>query len=158
MANFDRDYDAMVVAVWETWTGNGRGLDADDIAQTTKSVQDAVNNAWLDGASIDAWRAFALKLLGHVSAEDREGARWARANLVLARSDAGDGGWSLHAPGSTDRQIAEGEARVLASGEAEMGADGEWSAPTDADYLAACEAEGDDLLADPLGDWHGTNA
>lgn len=59
------------------------------------------------------------------------------ADLILARSDAGDGGWSLHAPGSTDEQIAEGGAPALAEGEAEMGDDGEWSAPTPADFAAA---------------------
>jgi hypothetical protein len=59
------------------------------------------------------------------------------ADLILVRSDAGDGGWSLHAPGSTDDQIAEGDASALADGEAEMGDDGEWNAPTPADYAAA---------------------
>ena len=38
------------------------------------------------------------------------------APLVLCRSDAGDGGWSLHAPGSTDEDIATGEAPSLTSG------------------------------------------
>lgn len=51
--------------------------------------------------------------------------------LVLCRSDRGDGGWSLHAPGSTDDEIATGDAPYLVSG-----GDGE---PTEADYLAAAE-------------------
>jgi hypothetical protein len=38
--------------------------------------------------------------------------------LVLCRSDNGDGGWSLHAPGSTDQEIADGTSLCLASGEA----------------------------------------
>lgn len=42
------------------------------------------------------------------------------ADLILCRSDAGDGGWSLHPPGTTDEAIANGDARILASGEAEM--------------------------------------
>ena len=50
-------------------------------------------------------------------------------NLVLVRSDAGDGGWSLHAPGSTDDEIAQGDAPALLIGEAEM-IDGQWNAPT----------------------------
>lgn len=61
----------------------------------------------------------------------------ADGGLVLVRSDAGDGGWSLHAPGSTDEDIAEGDAPALLTGEAEMGEDGEWSAPTAADYAEA---------------------
>ncbi len=49
-------------------------------------------------------------------------------DLVVCYSDAGDGGWSLHAPGSTDDEIAEGTARVLVSGTGPITAD---------DYAAA---------------------
>lgn len=63
-----------------------------------------------------------------------------RAGLVLCRSDQGDGGWSLHAPGATDEQIASGDAPALAEGDAEMDDDGEWNAPTAADYDAAARA------------------
>jgi hypothetical protein len=56
--------------------------------------------------------------------------------LVLCRSDAGDGGWSLHPPGTTDADIASGAAIVLASGPAEM-VDGRWTRPDLADYSAA---------------------
>lgn len=56
--------------------------------------------------------------------------------LVLCRSDAGDGGWSLHPPGTTDEAIASGDARILASGEAERVGDG-WNRPNAADYLDA---------------------
>ncbi len=60
------------------------------------------------------------------------------APLVLCRSDAGDGGWSLHAPGSTDEQIANGEAPALLDGDAEWDGDAdEWSAPTADDYAEA---------------------
>jgi hypothetical protein len=59
-------------------------------------------------------------------------------DLVLCRSDTGDGGWSLHAPGSTDEQIASGDAPYLVSGPAEMDDEtGEWSRPDLADYRAA---------------------
>lgn len=58
-------------------------------------------------------------------------------DLVLCRSDAGDGGWSLHAPGSTDEQIASGDAPYLASGTARLLPDDEWSRPTRADYARA---------------------
>jgi hypothetical protein len=37
-------------------------------------------------------------------------------DFVLVRSDAGDGGWSLYAPGSTPAQIASGKAPPLVSG------------------------------------------
>jgi hypothetical protein len=57
--------------------------------------------------------------------------------FVLCRSDAGDGGWSLHAPGSTAEQIADGTARYLTSGPAEDCRGGEWSRPNEADYAAA---------------------
>lgn len=56
--------------------------------------------------------------------------------LVLVRSDRGDGGWSLHAPGSTDEEIADGTASALASGPAEK-IDGEWSRPNASDYARA---------------------
>jgi len=45
------------------------------------------------------------------------------SHLILCRSDAGDGGWSLHPPGTTDEAIASGDAHILASGEAERLAD-----------------------------------
>jgi hypothetical protein len=57
--------------------------------------------------------------------------------MVLCRSDAGDGGWSLHPPGTTDDEIASGDARILASGDAERTTDGHWSRPDPADYLRA---------------------
>ena len=59
-------------------------------------------------------------------------------DLVLCRSDAGDGGWSLHAPGSTDEDIASGDAPYLVTGEASA-ANGAWDRPTQADYRAAAE-------------------
>lgn len=58
-------------------------------------------------------------------------------NLILCRSDQGDGGWSLHTPGTTDEQIAEGY-EILASGDAEM-VDGEWNRPNVEDYTTASE-------------------
>ena len=38
------------------------------------------------------------------------------ADFARCESDLGDGGWSLHAPGSTDEEIADGTAVALASG------------------------------------------
>lgn len=57
-----------------------------------------------------------------------------RYDLVLVTSDAGDGGWSLHAPGATDEQIAEGDAPALVSD------DGGPERPDASDYAAAIEA------------------
>jgi hypothetical protein len=59
-------------------------------------------------------------------------------DLVLCRSDTGDGGWSLHAPGSTDDDIASGDAPYLVSGPASS-SNGDWDRPNEADYRAAAE-------------------
>jgi hypothetical protein len=64
-------------------------------------------------------------------------------DLVLCRSDHGDGGWSLHAPGATDAEIASGDAPYLACGEAEWDEErGDWNRPNEADYEAAHAALG----------------
>ena len=55
---------------------------------------------------------------------------------VLVRSDLGDGGWSLHAPGATDDAIATGAAPALVTGPATW-QDGAWSRPDARDYAAA---------------------
>jgi hypothetical protein len=61
--------------------------------------------------------------------------------FVLCRSDQGDGGWSLHPPGSTDRDIAQGDAPILASGPASWSeAKDAWDRPNAADYRAARRA------------------
>jgi hypothetical protein len=63
------------------------------------------------------------------------------ATLVLCRSDAGDGGWSLHPPHTTDADIANGDAPILASGTAERDeTTGWWNRPNAADYAAAAVA------------------
>ena len=54
-------------------------------------------------------------------------------DLVLVRSDQGDGGWSLHPAGSTDEQIRDGN--VLVSGPAQWDDDeGDWDRPNAQDY------------------------
>jgi len=60
-------------------------------------------------------------------------------DLVLCRSDAGDGGWSLHAPESTDDEIAEGTTDVILAGDAKQNEDGSWSRPTRADRERALQ-------------------
>ena len=59
-------------------------------------------------------------------------------DLILCRSDGGDGGWSLHPAGSTDEQIASGDAPVLVSGPAQWDDDeGYWDRPNAQDYAEA---------------------
>lgn len=79
----------------------------------------------------------AKTLHGTVVVEDTDGGIWWPAeatteiiegNLVLCESPDG---WSLHAPGSADEDIATGDAPYLVSGEGQ---------PTKADYRAAREA------------------
>ena len=61
-----------------------------------------------------------------------------QGDLVLCRSDCGDGGWSLHPAGSTDEQIASGDAPVLVSGTAQWDDDeGDWDRPNAQDYARA---------------------
>lgn len=90
----------------------------------------------------DAARSIAAEMgEEHVAAvalaELEAGLEFGTAVLVLCRSDQGDGGWSLHRPGATDDEIADGSAPCLVSGTADQGDDGEWSAPTERDYERA---------------------
>ena len=56
--------------------------------------------------------------------------------LILCRSHMGDGGWSLHAPGSTDEDIANGDAPPLVTGTSRKRA-GVWLRPNARDYADA---------------------
>jgi|APGre2960657404_1045060.scaffolds.fasta_scaffold00356_7 hypothetical protein len=60
-------------------------------------------------------------------------------DFILTRSDQGDGGWSLHAPGSTDEDIATGDASALVTGVSRKRA-GEWLRPNARDYTDAARA------------------
>ncbi len=51
-------------------------------------------------------------------------------DLILIRSDTGDGGWSLHLRGHETDGVPE----ILLSGEAELGAGDEWTRPDKRDY------------------------
>lgn len=62
------------------------------------------------------------------------------SGLVLVRSDCGDGGWSLHRPGATDDEIADGGAPPLVCGPARWDERaGDWDRPNAADYARAWE-------------------
>jgi hypothetical protein len=72
---------------------------------------------------------------------NQETDRWviegAGGELVMCRADGG-GGWSFHAPDSTDEAIATGAAEVLISGTAEWDDEvGDWDRPTKTDELEA---------------------
>jgi len=59
------------------------------------------------------------------------------SDLILVRSDLGDGGWSLHMPGSSDEEIVEGDGFLL-SGTSEWDDDSQsWGRPNVADYMKA---------------------
>lgn len=74
------------------------------------------------------------------------------SKFVLCRSDTGDGGWSLHAPSSTDEEIGNGDAPVLVSGPAEYDLKTEaWSRPNADDYAAAERAFSPHAAALPIG-------
>jgi hypothetical protein len=63
LMDYEARRDMIVTHAWETWTKNGLGLDDDDREQTTKSVQDAVNNTYTDDMTDTEWLAATLKSL-----------------------------------------------------------------------------------------------
>lgn len=91
----------------------------------------------------DVWAAEDLgdgryKLLAQVRVETTEWENVTEEDLVLLRSDEGDGAWSLHPPGT---DFHEDRVIVLASGEANWVEDWDgWDRPNAADYAAALAA------------------
>ena len=60
------------------------------------------------------------------------------SNFVMCRSDAGDGGWSLHPPGASDQEIGGGDAPAIVSGPSDWDDQIEaWARPNTDDYDAA---------------------
>lgn len=57
--------------------------------------------------------------------------------LILCRSDRGDGWWSLYAPWATDAEIASGKERYLVAGPGEPDQNGKWTRPNRLDYERA---------------------
>jgi len=77
----------------------------------------------------------------HNAIADAVGEPRMSGRLVLCRSDSGDGGWSLHPPGSTDEQIANGTSPCLSFGPAAWSEDAQdWDRPNSLDYHHATEA------------------
>lgn len=62
-SQWENNFDSVACHVWETWTKNGLGLDQEEREQTIKSVQDAVNNEWVENISQENWYHAALARL-----------------------------------------------------------------------------------------------
>ena len=114
------------------WTGYWPVVDPDTLTVIAISDGDDANLVLADiAAPALVVRDLAKKRLGACDVLiQRQG------DLVLCRSDCGDGGWSLHPAGSTDEQIASGDAPVLVSGAAQW-VDGDWDRPNAQDYASA---------------------
>ena len=63
--DYEARLDMIVMHAWETWTNNGLNMDVDDRYQTTKSIQDAANNAYTDNITDEQWLEFTLKYVGY---------------------------------------------------------------------------------------------
>lgn len=61
--DWDARYDAVVLAVWETWTRNGARMDEQEREETLKTVRDAATNSYVDGVGDGDWQAATLALL-----------------------------------------------------------------------------------------------
>lgn len=74
------------------------------------------------------------------------------SDLELIRSDAGDGGWSLHLRDAEDEDGIP--LFIAASGPSGTGADGEWLRPNADDYAEARRVAEDymDRLRDRIGE------
>jgi hypothetical protein len=64
MMDYDTRRDRIVTHAWEAWTKNGLGLDDDMRKETTRTVQDAANDAYHDGVTDLQWLGATLKRLG----------------------------------------------------------------------------------------------
>lgn len=62
--DYETRRDMIVTHAWETWTNNGLGLDSEDREETSKTVQDAVNNTYVDDINDLDWLAATMKRLG----------------------------------------------------------------------------------------------
>lgn len=63
MMTYEMRRDTIITTAWEIWTNNGLGLDADDRAETEKTVADAVNNEWHADLTDAQWLAATLQRL-----------------------------------------------------------------------------------------------
>jgi hypothetical protein len=143
-----RTASAMCDAIASEWLTAGGGNTAADVANVLATTTDEA----LAAEVIEGWNL--SEEIGHdetwmeargIDADDIEAAfariRDGGSDLVLVRSDEGDGGWSLHAAGATDEEIAEGDAPALMTGTAGRDDAGEWDAPRPHHYAAAALCE-----------------
>ncbi|MPZ19545.1 MAG: hypothetical protein GEV06_16735 [Luteitalea sp.] len=63
MFTYDQRLDTIVTHAWEIWTKNGLRLDDETRAETTKTVQDAAANSYVDDISDRDWLAATLARL-----------------------------------------------------------------------------------------------
>jgi hypothetical protein len=61
--DYEARRDMIVTRAWEAWTKNGLNLDIDEQRETTKSVQEAVNNTYVDDITDEQWLAATLARL-----------------------------------------------------------------------------------------------
>jgi hypothetical protein len=121
MSQFFAAYDD--VSIYATGTTeieaveNARREVQDADAEFQTAPISAAFAAYIEAEGWDSWgRRFALVggyLVDTTQAHDD-------AEFVRCDSDTGDGGWSLHAPGSEDEGIATGDAPALVSGTGEI--------------------------------------
>jgi len=63
--DYETRLDMIVMHAWKTWTNNGLNMDVDDRYQTTKSIQDAANNAYTDNITDEQWLKVTLQYVGY---------------------------------------------------------------------------------------------
>jgi hypothetical protein len=63
MIDWEARFDAVVLAVWETWTCNGARMDAEEREETLKTVRDAATNSYVERIDDGEWQAATLALL-----------------------------------------------------------------------------------------------
>lgn len=121
--------------------GHVRSLRADNWAQDNSSVtwEAFIGKPARGDLNTTAGGNIRLTVYRELYKGRRKDIATAEREYVLVRSDRGDGGWSLHMPGTTDQEIACGESQELVSGPSAM-RNGKWLRPNSKDYAAARRA------------------
>jgi hypothetical protein len=141
--------EGALVAVATAWIYGGRERPYPETLATAPAalVAECVES-WGLADLLAEWGADAADLADAMASVLAAARAEAAHGMILCRSDAGDGGWSLYPPGTSDEEIASGDVLPLLTGKAELDEDGAWNAPTAADYeqaaalLAARRAHG----------------
>ena len=61
--DYEARRDMIVTRAWEAWNKNGLNLDIDEQRETTKSIQEVVNNTYVDDITDEQWLAATLARL-----------------------------------------------------------------------------------------------